>query len=88
LPHFEFLVPVGLRYLWNGGIQILQICGTLNSLEWKTREWKSWYNNAWVEIAGVDFSAPNIRAGKRGSGNLGRRKSRESEAIIIADCID
>jgi len=41
-----------------------------------------------VEIAGLEFSAPNIRAGKRRSGNLGRRKSRENEAIIIADCID
>jgi len=61
--------------------------GTLNSREWKTREWKSWHHNAGVEIAGVEFSAPNIRAGKRGSGDLGRRKSMESEAIIIADCI-
>jgi len=40
------------------------------------------------EIAGVEFSAPNIKAGKRGSGNLGKRKNRESEAIIIADCVD
>jgi len=62
--------------------------GTLNSREWKTREWKSWHHNAGVEIAGVEFSAPNIRAGKRVSGNLGTRKSMESEAIIIADCID
>ena len=62
--------------------------GTLNSREWKTQEWKSWHHNAGVEIAGVEFSAPNIKAGKRGSGNLGRRKSMESEAIIIADCID
>ena len=44
-------------------------------------------HNAGVEIAGVEFSAPNIRAGKRGTGNLGRRKSMEKEAIIIADCI-
>jgi len=57
--------------------------GTLNS-----REWKSWHHNAVEEITGVEFSAPNIRAGKCGSGNLGRRKSMESEAIIIADCID
>jgi len=42
---------------------------------------------AGVENAGVEFSAPNIRAGKRRSGNLGRRKSMESEVIIIADCI-
>jgi len=61
--------------------------GTLNSREWKTRELKSWHHNAGVEIAGVEFSAPNIRAGKRESVNLGRRKSMENEAIIIADCI-
>jgi len=43
--------------------------GTLNS-----QEWKSWHHNAVVEIAGVELLAPNIRAGKRGSRNLGRRK--------------
>jgi len=42
---------------------------------------------AGLEIAGVQFSAPKIRAVKRGSGNLGRRKSTKSEAIIIAVCI-
>jgi len=55
--------------------------GTLNSREWKTQEWKSWHHNEWVEIAGVEFSAPNIKAGKCGSGNLGKRKSMESEGL-------
>jgi len=47
-----------------------------------------WHHNAGVQIAGVEFSVPNIRAGKRGSGYLGRTKSMEKEAIIIVDCID
>jgi len=57
----------------------------LQVLMGKTQEWKSWHHNTGVEIAGVEFSAPNIRAGKRG---LERRKSMESEAIFIAEYID
>jgi len=53
--------PQSTTALW-----LVLILGTLNSREWKTQEWKLWHHNAGVEIAGVEFSAPNIRAGKRG----------------------
>jgi len=48
--------------------------GTLNSWEWKSREWNSRHKTTGLENAGVEISA--------------EEKSGESEAIIIADCID
>ena len=50
----------------------------------KTREWKTRYQTAGVENAGVVNAAPDGRGGKRGSGKVWKAKSSGSDSQCLS----